>query len=171
MEIWDAYYRDETLAGKDLIRGEEIPDGLYHLVCDVIVKHKDGDFLLMQRDKSKECYGGYYEATAGGSALKGEDKYACIKRELFEETGIKSENFKELVKFTFDKGHCFFYSFLCEVDCDKDSIVLQKGETIGYKWVNKEEFKKFLRSKDVIPTQKYRFMGYYFEENLVELRN
>lgn len=42
----------------------------------------------MRRDLSKPNYGGYYEATAGGSALKGEDKMACVKRELFEETGI-----------------------------------------------------------------------------------
>ncbi len=33
---------------------------------------------------------------AGGSAFKGEDKFTCIKKELFEETGIISENFKEL---------------------------------------------------------------------------
>ena len=169
MEIWDAYYRDETLAGKDLIRGEEIPNGLYHLVCDVIVKHKDGDFLLMHRDKSKECYGGYFEATAGGSALKGEDKYACIKRELFEETGIETNNFKDFVRFIFDEGHCIFHSFVCEVDCDKDSIVLREGETMGYKWVNRDEFKKFLKSDKVISTQRNRFMVYYCDEGLYDL--
>lgn len=66
-EIWDAYYKDETLANTDLVRGENIPQGLYHLVCEVLVQHVDGDFLLMQRDLSKSNYGGYYEATAGGS--------------------------------------------------------------------------------------------------------
>lgn len=47
----------------------------------------------MRHDLSKPNYGGYYEATAGSSALKGEDKLACIKRELFEETGIISERY------------------------------------------------------------------------------
>lgn len=32
-EIWDAYNKDGTLAGFDLIRGEKIPNGIYHLVC------------------------------------------------------------------------------------------------------------------------------------------
>ena len=48
-------------------------------------------------------------------------------------------------------------------------VVLQKGETMGYKWVNREEFKKFLKSDKVIPTQRNRFLVYYCEEGLFEL--
>ena len=83
MEIWDAYYADGTLAGKELIRGEKIPAGFYHAVSEILVQHIDGDYLLMKRDPNKEAYGGYYEATAGGSALKGESPLACAERELF----------------------------------------------------------------------------------------
>lgn len=50
MEIWDGYFKDGTLADQDLIRGELIPKGLHHLVCDILVRHIDGDYLLMQRD-------------------------------------------------------------------------------------------------------------------------
>ncbi len=103
MELWDGYNRDGTLANIELVRGEKIPQGLYHLVCEVLVQHIDGDYLLMQRDLSKSDYGGYYEATAGGSALKGEDCVACARRELFEETGISEENFKMIEKFIYDK--------------------------------------------------------------------
>ena len=31
MELWDAYYRDGTLANRTLVRGELVPEGLYHL--------------------------------------------------------------------------------------------------------------------------------------------
>ena len=72
MEIWDGYLEDGSLAGVDLVRGEQIPNGLYHLACDVIIKHVDGDFLLVQRDYKKDGYGGYFELSAGGSAIKGE---------------------------------------------------------------------------------------------------
>jgi hypothetical protein len=43
MKIWDAYKEDETLAGCDLIRGEAIPKGLFHLVSEIIVvqPHKE----------------------------------------------------------------------------------------------------------------------------------
>ena len=53
MEIWDAYLSDGTKAGIDLIRRKEIPKVLYHLDCEIIVRHIDGDYLLMQRDFAK----------------------------------------------------------------------------------------------------------------------
>ena len=46
MEIWDAYKEDETLAGVDLIRGEDIPVGLYHGVVDIFVIHGMAVFYL-----------------------------------------------------------------------------------------------------------------------------
>ena len=95
-ELWDAYNKNfNKIENKTLIRGESIPDGAYHLVSEIVVKHTDGSYLLMQRDFRKH-HGGKWELTAGGSALQGED------------------------------------------ELEKDSIVLQEGETIGYKWVDKE---------------------------------
>ena len=68
MEIWDAYDKDfNKISNMTLIREEPIPDGLFHLVSDIIVKHNDGSYLLMQRDKRKH-FGGMWEATASGSA-------------------------------------------------------------------------------------------------------
>ena len=96
MEIWDGYWEDGSLANIDLVRGEPIPNGIYHMVCEILVRHTDGDYLLMQRDFRKSNFGGYYEATAGGSALKGEDKITCAKRELFEETGIEANSLEEI---------------------------------------------------------------------------
>ncbi len=164
MEIWDGYFADGSLAGVDLIRGKEIPKGLYHLVCEVLVRHKDGDYLLMQRDYNKEGYPGFFEATAGGSALKGEHKLACAKRELFEETGVCSDSFEEIGKYI--SHNTIYYEFLCVTDCDKDAITLQKGETISYKWVSEKEFMEFVNSEDMIDVQKERYedflrkMGY-----------
>ena len=61
MELWDAYDMNlNKIKDKTLIRGEAVPDGMYHLVCEVIVKHTDGTYLLMRRDKNKH-YGEYWE--------------------------------------------------------------------------------------------------------------
>ena len=65
MEIWDAYNSEyEKIEGMTLIRGEEasIPEGVYHLVCHILVEHVDGTFLLMQRDPRKP-YPRMWEAT------------------------------------------------------------------------------------------------------------
>jgi 8-oxo-dGTP diphosphatase len=168
MEVWDGYFRDGTPANIDLIRGTVLADGLYHLVCEVLVQHKDGDYLLMRRDLSKPNYGGYYEATAGGSALKCEDKIACVKRELFEETGIIAENFEEIDHFVFDDDKCIFYTFLCVTDCDKTSITLQKGETMSYKWLNEIDFVSFVNSEEMIETQKKRYLNYFNKKGYLQ---
>lgn len=168
MEVWDGYFRDGTPANIDLIRGTVLPDGLYHLVCEVLVQHKDGDYLLMRRDLSKPNYGGYYEATAGGSALKGEDKMACVKRELFEETGIIAENFEEIDHFVLDDDKCIFYTFLCVTDCDKTSIKLQKGETMSYKWLNEIDFVSFVNSEEMIEIHKKCYLNYFNKKGYLQ---
>lgn len=159
MEIWDGYFKDGTLADQDLIRGELIPKGLHHLVCDILVRHIDGDYLLMQRDFCKPNFGGYFEATAGGSALKGEDKLLCAKRELFEETGIVSDSFELIGQHI--SSDTIYYSFLCVTDWDKTQITLQKGETVSYKWIPERDFIKFVNSDNMIDLQKQRYEDYF----------
>jgi len=161
LEIWDGYLKDGTLANKDLIRGEKIPSGLYHLVSEVLVRHIDGDYLLMKRDENKPNYGGYYEASAGGSALKGENQLECAKRELFEETGITSNNFIEIGRYVSD--NTIYYNFLCETDCNKSNIKIQKGETTSYKWINEKEFIEFVNSNEIIEAQKIRYKEYFIK--------
>ena len=137
MEYWDAYNQNfEKIDGLTLIRGDPIPDGVFHLVSDVIVRHTDGSYLLMQRDARKH-FGCMWEATAGGSALQGEDALVCAVRELREETGIESEELTEIGRVV--SHDTIYVEFLCVSDCDKNSIALQEGETSAYKWVTKDE--------------------------------
>ena len=137
MELWDAYDKGlNKIDGLILTRGKPIPRGVFHLVCDILVKHSDGSYLLMQRDQRKH-YGGMWEATAGGSTLQNETSLECAIRELNEETGIQ-EN--DLVKVGQVMSHDTIYvEYLCVTSCDKDSIRLQDGETIEYKWVSRDE--------------------------------
>ncbi len=136
-EIWDAYDKEfNRIEDVKLIRGEVIPAGMYHLVCDIIVKHVDGTYLLMQRDYEKHC-GGMWELTAGGSALEGETPLECAVRELKEETGIVSCDLQELGRLVHDGHRSLYVEYLCITDWDKNDVSLQKGETIDYKWVDK----------------------------------
>lgn len=162
-EIWDAYLADGALAGRDLVRDEPIPEGLYHLVSEILVRHADGDYLLMHRDPRKPNYGGWYEASAGGSALKGEDALTCAKRELREETGVTQGTFSLLGKSSSTSTH--YCCYLCVTDCEKDSIVTQKGETDGYKWVNEEAFFAFLHSDACMPNQSRQLLRFLSGED------
>ena len=136
-EIWDAYDKEfNRIEDVKLIRGEVVPAGMYHLVCDIIVKHVDGTYLLMQRAYEKHC-GGMWELTAGGSALEGETPLECAVRELKEETGIVSCDLQELGRLVHDGHRSLYVEYLCITDWDKNAVSLQKGETIDYKWVDK----------------------------------
>ena len=138
IEIWDAYDRQfNKLENIQLVRGEVIPEGMYHLVCEIIVKHMDGTYLLMQRDFEKH-YGGMWELTAGGSALAGEIPMECALRELKEETGIVSLELQEIGRIVHDGHHSLYVEYLCTTNWDKNAVTLQKGETVDYKWVDKK---------------------------------
>lgn len=160
-ELWDAYNKQEQRTGQMLVRGEPIPKGLYHLVCEVLVRHTDGSYLCMKRSVQKPNYGGWYEATAGGSALCGEDKWQCVARELFEETGISGHRFEEVACNREEEKQAFFYTFVCTVDCDKASVRLQEGETEGYRWMSEPEFLEFLHSGWMIPSNRRRYDAYF----------
>lgn len=164
-EIWDLYDVEGNKTGRtwERRRAKEIPEGYYHMVCDILVKHVDGDYLLMQRDPNKEAYPGRYEASAGGSALQGEDPLTCAHRELLEETGIDSHSFRLISNTVSDRSKCIFFSYVTIVDCPKDSIVLQEGETTDYKWVSKAGLIDYTNSDLSIATHNKRFEA-YFEE-------
>ena len=159
MEIWDGYNVDGTLAGVDLVRGEPIPDGMYFMTVEILVRHTDGDYLLMERDPSKPAFPGYLEATAGGAAQKGEDPYTAALRELREETGISAQKLEPIANMPYRR--MLNYQYLCVTDCPKDSVTLQEGETVGYRWVTEEDFIAFINSGEMIPTQRERYDPYF----------
>ncbi|MBN1777298.1 MAG: NUDIX hydrolase [Clostridiales bacterium] len=143
-ELWDAYLADGRKAGRTLTRGEDIPAGLYHIVVDVLVKHKDGDYLVMQRDFRKKIYPGKFEAGASGAILKDETPYDGALRELREETGVAAP-----LAFLFaasDLRDTLYFSYLCLTDCAKDIIILQEGETIAYRWLDEAAFFDFIQT-------------------------
>lgn len=150
MEIWNAYDENFNLVkGVTLVRGKAIPQGLYHLVCDVVVRHKDGEYLLMKRHPAKHG-GGKWQATAGGSAIFGETPLQCALRELAEETGICAKQLIYLGR-TLSAG-AIYCGYLCITD-RKDGIVLCEGETVDYKWVGRDCL--FLMTEDRLITRRF----------------
>ena len=142
MELWDAYDKGfNKIDSQTLVRGEPLPEGMYHLVCQIAVRHTDGTYLLMQRDRNKH-YGGMWELTAGGSALQGETASECAARELAEETGIRAADLTELGTAVNDQNHTLYTEYLCRTNCQKDAIILRQGETIQYQWVTKQKLKE-----------------------------
>jgi 8-oxo-dGTP pyrophosphatase MutT (NUDIX family) len=161
MEIWDVYDAEGNLTGETAIRGNQLAPGQYHLVCDVLVRHADGSYLCMKWSREKDIYPGYWEATAGGSALRGETALDCVRRELLEETGIHCDTFIQVNSGRFDDRHYISRSYVCTVSVDKDTVRMQEGETEDYCWMTEGEFVDFLNGGRVIPTSFNRYRDYY----------
>lgn len=139
-EYWDAYDRNMKLIPNLTLERGSVPKGVYHLVCDIAVKHIDGTYLIMQRDRKKHL-GGMWELTAGGSALKGETPLECAIRELKEETGIEADTLTQIGSLIYDEHNSIYFEYLCITDINKDRITLQVDETINYKWITVDEFR------------------------------
>ena len=71
--------------------------------------------------------------------MQGESAIEGALRELQEETGIIADALEEMEHYVKDDTHSAYYAFVCVTNCDKESVVLQEGETCDYKWVDKEE--------------------------------
>lgn len=159
MEQWDAYLPDGRKTGQALLRGEPVPEGLYHIVSDVLVRHTDGEYLVMQRDWNKETFPGKFEAGASGSILLGETPYEGALRELREETGILADRLTFLFAVS-NLRNTLYYCYGCVTDYEKDSITLQEGETIAYQWLPEAAFRCFLQSPSFAAGQQERWARY-----------
>lgn len=162
MEIWDLYDEKGNKTGEtwERSRAKEIPEGRYHIVCDILIRHRDGDFLLTLRDSRKEMYPGCWEASAGGSALAGETPEEGARREMQEETGLKAEKL-ELISITRKPdSKSVVYAFIAMVDAAKDSVMLQEGETVDYQWMKLSALRKMIRDEPVLAIQYPRYKPY-----------
>lgn len=87
MELWDLYNEQRELTGRDHIRGDEIPQGFYHLVVHVWIRNSKGEYLISQRSADRPTYPLMWECV-GGSVTKGEDSMTGALRETKEEVGL-----------------------------------------------------------------------------------
>lgn len=146
MEYWDLYDRSGNRLGKTVLRGEVLPQGAYHLVSCVVVRHTDGDFLIMRRAATKKSCPNILEIGVGGCAWQGEDALTCAIRELEEETGICCSDLSSTGRYVDEQTRTIYEGYLCVTDIPKDTVRLQPEENSAFYWYTTEEFLQFFRS-------------------------
>ena len=87
METWDLYTEFRERTGEEHIRGEALPEGLYHLVVHVWIRNREGKYLISLRSADRPIFPLMWECV-GGSVLKGESSQNGAIREVKEEVGI-----------------------------------------------------------------------------------
>ena len=175
-ELWDAYDREGNPLGFDLVRGEPVPESVYHLVVEIFAVTADGRVLITQRHPDK-AWGGCWEYT-GGSVVKGETPVEGALRELREETGI-IVSAQDLHPVYVDAwpgtgmkgmGSTIYHSFVVFFDPEEQTIQLQEGETVAYDLLPYETFKQVLMEDRFVDVLRVRFLDHQedFERVIAE---
>lgn len=148
-EYWDLYDRQMNKLNETIRRGTPIPNGKYHLVCEIATIDSKGRILLTKRHPKKH-YPLYWECS-GGSVVAGEIPIDGAVRELFEETGIKADK-SELVDLGITYGNRAIYcNYLLRRDIDISSLVLQSEEVVDARLVAKDEFEQMAARNEIVP--------------------
>lgn len=151
MELWDGYDGQWNPVGIDLVRGQTIPDGLYHAVAEVLVRRTDGTFLVTRRCDDLPHAPGLWQTGAAGSVCKGETFLQGALRELREETGIEADTLSPLYRARSEERHALYAGFLCKTDLPRDAVRLQAGETADYRWLTEDELTALAASDAFVP--------------------
>lgn len=149
-EYWDLYDRDRRPTGERCLRGDEIPDGRYHVSVHVWIRRDDGMFLIAQRHPDKK-FGLKWETT-GGAVTAGEDSLTGALRELEEELGIRAKeaDMTLLEVLRRDDKHDFSEHWLLRWNGGLDELTLQPEEVVDARWASYEEVGSMIENGELI---------------------
>lgn len=163
MEIWDLYTEDRQCTGKEHIRGNELPENLYHLVVHVWIKNSKGEYLVSQRSTNRPAFPLMWECV-GGSVLKGESSIEGAIREAKEEVGVELQPnngklvFSKVRKIVDGKKfNDILDVWLFQYD---DEVLLKNATTDEVEktvWMNRSEILDLFEQNKLVDTLKYFF--------------
>lgn len=161
-EVWDLYNEHRQIIGQH-IRGQELPEGGYHLVVHVWIKNNQNLYLISQRSISRKSFPLMWECV-GGSVLKGENSLQGALREVKEEVGIDLSADKGTLLFSQvrksvegkkfnDILDVYLFEYNGEIDLKRAST----DEVAQTKWLSKDEIKKLYDEQKLVWTLQYFF--------------
>lgn len=169
MEIWDLYTRDRQKTGQTIVRGTEIPEGLFRLVVHICIFNGEGQMLIQRRQTTKSGWPDLWDVTVGGHAIAGETSSMAAERETMEELGI-SISLREVrpaLTPTFPNGFDDIYCIEQEVELS--GLTLQEEEVKDVRWATKEEIFALIDDGLFIPYHKSLIDLMFFLRNHPEV--
>ncbi|MGL4336981.1 MAG: NUDIX hydrolase [Turicibacter sp.] len=154
MEIWDLYTKDRIKTNETMVRGEQMPKGVYRLVVHVCIFNAQGEMLIQQRQPFKVGWPNMWDLTVGGSAVSLDTSQVAAEREVYEEIGypLSLDGIRPALTINFDEG--FDDMYLIEKEIDISKLKLQDEEVKAVKWASKEDILTMIDNDTFIPYHK-----------------
>lgn len=158
IDILDENTGEKT--GNTISKKEAHKVGIWHGSIHILIINTAHDKTLLQkRCEQKDLYPNTWDIAVGGHISAGEDDITSAKRELEEELGLDSSQYKlEFVGKTTEKfnnngviSNEWVSIFVVYADIDANSIVLQEEEVSEIRWCTKDELNSFIKENKIIP--------------------
>lgn len=162
-ELWDLYTEDREKSGETLVRGQEIPEGRYHLVADAWIVNSKGEYLISRRSASRPTFPLMWECV-GGSVLAGEDSLTGAVREVKEEVGLELAPEQGILLFTERRAmvngmkfHDFKDTYLFRYDGEVPLDEATTDEVCQVRWMTAEQVEELLDTGKMAATLRVSF--------------
>ncbi|PRX29336.1 isopentenyldiphosphate isomerase [Orenia metallireducens] len=145
MEKWDLFDENRRPLNKTHNRQDQMITGEYHIAVEVWTVNSKHEILLTLRHPEKKHYPNFWENT-GGSVLAGERSRMGAKRELFEETGITTDEDELFLLGTRREETAFFDTYIVRKDILIADLTMQEGETAAAQWVSIDRLDEMIKT-------------------------
>ena len=163
MELIDIFDENNKYLGYSLERSAVHKKNLWHRHVSAWIMNYNGKILLQQRALDKKKNPGKWAKT-GGHVDSGETCDESIKREIYEEIGLKLNddeiNNIDIFKSINSDEHYYSYGYIIFTNYKEDDFKLQKEEVNEVKYYTIEELEE-IRKKD---DKNYTFCNWDEEE-------
>lgn len=163
MEKWRLYTKKIKKTELLINKGDEIPEGLYHLAVEIWILNDKGELLLLQRAKSKKFHPGEWECL-GGSAIEDESFIECAIREVKEEIGIviSKEDLQEC-GYEIRRKHIVM-TYILRRNFNLKDLKIQVTEIEKVGWFTNKEFEELQNQGKFVKFLIRRYQKYIREE-------
>ena len=150
MESFDILDKDGCSSGLIANKGEDLLKGQYYLGVHAYIYNDKGEFLLQQRSRNKEFLPLGWDIHMG-HVLAGESSEEAIRREVFEEIGIKVDEINHMDRVVWEVHNHMIDIYTIQQDINIKDTVLQASEVEAIKYVSKDEMLALVDKMDYRP--------------------
>ena len=165
MEYFDLYDKFGQMLNKKVLRGTRLEDGEFHLVVNIWIRNKNGEYLIQQRNKLTDRTP-FMWATTAGSAVSGDTSIETAVKETHEEIGalLKKENLKLLKRYFVEDNFASYILdvYLIEADILLKDLKIDIEEVKDVKYSTMKDIHKQIALKSFVDYEYYvKEKGYF----------